>query len=83
LSSFSMYPNPVSTELRYEFFALQSGNIEVSITDLNGKLVVSEQVTANTGNNTGVIDVSGLSSGNYNFTITEGNNSVTEKIVVN
>lgn len=72
-----LFPNPVADRLYFE-----AGNqtIEkISITDLTGKLVVTEQIAKNEGN----IDVSALGTGIYLARIKTRNEMITRKFVIN
>lgn len=81
-NDFKLYPNPVSDQFNL-VFKTNVNNLIIEITDLTGKIVYSENDRKNIlANQTQIIDVSELNSGIYVCKISNGENSITQKIVV-
>lgn len=62
---FTFYPNPVHTNMRISVNTEGSNALYISITDVSGKKVFSDNVLVNTSVYTGNINVSNLKSGLY------------------
>jgi|GEM_PF-6530281 len=63
---FSIYPNPAANQLFLKLPGLNSSYLKISIYDLSGKLVISEEQRFNgSGNFIKILDVSALSTGVY------------------
>jgi hypothetical protein len=60
-----VYPNPTNGKLFVEFRALVAGVHTIFVTDLTGKMIFSEQVVSNGGENVKEIDLSGAQAGLY------------------
>ncbi|MFM7901993.1 MAG: T9SS type A sorting domain-containing protein [Bacteroidota bacterium] len=60
-----VYPNPTNGKLFVEFRAQVAGEHTIFVTDLTGKMIYSEKVDANGGNNLKEIDLSGANAGLY------------------
>jgi len=82
ITSFKLFPNPASTELRYEFSALKAGNLMVSLYDATGKEVYNNYLDIQNGSHQGVIDLSEMAPGIYTFTLVEAGKIATQKIVI-
>jgi hypothetical protein len=76
-----IYPNPVRDELTISI----SGNekaVEMTITDINGKKLVSENVTITSNELIKKLDVSKFAKGIYFVRISSGERSYSEKLVI-
>jgi hypothetical protein len=60
-----MYPNPATDRAQVFFTAAQGGKYAYEVTDVTGKVIVKNQVTAVAGNNNLTIDVSRFLPGVY------------------
>lgn len=60
-----IYPNPVEDILTTSFKLERQDNVEISITDITGKLVSTKSIKAIAGNNSVQMNVNGLSNGIY------------------
>lgn len=81
-SKFTVYPNPAQSILNFEFNSLVSENLEVSMMDLSGRVVISETISTTEGLNTGKLDVSHLAKGVYTFKANSSNTTSVVRIVV-
>jgi hypothetical protein len=61
----SLFPNPVNNELALKYQSNADDNIRVSIYDLVGKTIITEEVLTQRGSNEFKFDVSGFSEGMY------------------
>ena len=60
-----VYPNPTNGKLFVEFRAQVTGEHNIFVTDLSGKIIYSEKVDAKGGDNLLEIDLSGAQAGLY------------------
>lgn len=83
ISSINVYPNPMSTHATLELNLLESNNVNISITDLTGRIiseVLNEKMAA--GNHTINIQTPKLASGMYFVQIRTGNENKMIKLNV-
>ena len=79
----SVYPNPANTQLNISYVSTQTGNMEISLYDLQGRLVkTSGNIDFQSGNGMLRQDVSDLSEGIYQLVIRSAEGSATRKITV-
>ena len=79
-NSFVLYPNPVQDQLNFEFSTLDVENLNISITDMQGRIVSNMEL--NSANSS--VDVSNLSTGLYQVIIMNGNSILdTKKLIKN
>ncbi len=80
-ANISLYPNPAQDVLKIEYNIENTQDLEISIVDLQGKVVYNNLVQrVNTFNNT--IDISALSNGTYMIKFQNGNGVITEPITI-
>lgn len=77
----TVYPNPATGIVNIYTSAQQEGTMNVSLTDIAGRVVLSTTVTVNESGHAAA-DVSGLSSGLYLVRITSANSSFTGKLAI-
>lgn len=81
--SMSVYPNPVVNSSKVVFELQESGNVQYSIFDLNGRMVQSENLgMRNPGKHQIKISGTELKSGNYILKMVSGNYVQTVKFLV-
>ncbi len=79
-NAFVMYPNPANNTLNFNYSSLDSNDMSVSITDMQGRII--SNIELNSTNST--MDVSGLSTGMYQVVILNGNTILgTKKLLKN
>jgi hypothetical protein len=77
-----LFPNPVQSELKVAFVATGRGKTTYTITNLSGQVVWrKEEDIAYTGNYIKTWDIQTISKGSYVFTISNGNQKVSEKFI--
>jgi photosystem II stability/assembly factor-like uncharacterized protein len=79
--SVSVFPNPV-TDYATLVFGESNGPVQITIHDLQGKLLYSESVTINSASPTLRVDVSGWASGCYVAEAIDGKRKGTTRILV-
>lgn len=79
---FSIYPNPSDGELNIEFSLANTGNAIIEITDINGKLIQSNLIQAQVGNNLVFIDTKDLAPGMYLVNLVQGGSKATKKLII-
>lgn len=78
-----LYPNPAHNEITIHFGLNHPGEIQLTITDLNGKIFSSETIYLTSSVFTYKTDVSKLSAGTYLVILKSGNEFQTYKFVKN
>ena len=76
-STFSIYPNPANKKVNIALFK-QNEEMEVTITDLNGKALIRKMIYSGINN----IDISNLSKGLYFIQVRDNKTSNTEKLII-
>lgn len=65
LNGLAVYPNPASNEINIGFDAEKISMAEISIYDVNGKLVYESMMQANKGNNIAIVNTHDFAAGAY------------------
>lgn len=79
----SCKPNPVQNNATISFENGNATTANLSIVNLNGQIVKTENFNTQNGRNTYTFDVSDLSNGVYYYTVTSGDLKFLNKIVIN
>ncbi len=74
-NSVKIYPNPSTENVNINFESSNEELLTVNITDLNGRVVLTEKSEVIKGNNVLTVKVKDLTSGMYIITLTSENNS--------
>ena len=74
-NTFVMYPNPATSELNFEYPTLDSYELNIAITDMQGRTVSSKTINASNQS----MDVTSLSSGMYQVLIMDGKDLIGTK----
>jgi Leucine-rich repeat (LRR) protein len=77
------YPNPVDKQLQIEFTTTETGDMNISLTDVLGRQMSAQTVEATKGLNGATVDVSSLPRGVYMLTLRNGKTQVVQRIVKN
>lgn len=77
-----VYPNPGNGKLSVSFSAPSTGDIEISISNANGKEVYSKKLKDFSGEYFNQVNISENGKGTYFLKITQGGDSITKKLVV-
>lgn len=77
-----VYPNPGNGKISVSFNAAAKGDVLVSITDAKGNEVYSKSLKDFSGEYFNQIDISDQGKGTYFLKITQGDDSITKKLVV-
>lgn len=77
--SFVIYPNPASGTVNLLFTESTTDTVNVTVTDLSGKTVVSKKVSTN---GDAMLDVSSLSSGMYFINVKADEKQQTKKLMI-
>lgn len=82
MTMLSLYPNPSAGEVDIQFYLYKAGNVNVVVTDLNGRTVHNQQLLYNQpGLYNASADLSGLSSGTYMLSVVTGGTLITKKLI--
>ncbi len=77
------FPNPVNDLTKVNVYMQNGGDLSLKITNLTGQTLMSmEKTNVLAGTNEFVIDASQLSSGVYFYTVKQGDQSITKKMIV-
>ena len=79
----TIYPNPVSGQLQILYESSGTGNVEVTIMDLLGKVLIRQNIISQCGMNHAIINVELLSCGLYICLIHDGNKAEISKFFKN
>jgi flagellar hook assembly protein FlgD len=83
LSSFNVYPNPASNDVEISYALKNNSTVNVSITDLSGKVVYSSNLGNKAeGTHSLSLNTSSFSNGVYVVNFATDNAVVTEKLVI-
>lgn len=63
--SIAVYPNPVNNALNLRFISNETDNYLITVLDLSGKVLITENKATSEGNSKIILDVSSLNSGLY------------------
>ncbi len=76
-----VYPNPVTDVLNVSFNTAKAMNANLSLTDINGKQLVTENFVTKSGNNKIILNTSSLSKGIYLVNIKLPEGTVVERFI--
>jgi hypothetical protein len=80
---FSVFPNPVNSGSASVTYSLpQSCNAELSLYDMKGRMIRSQKISGEKGNNTSAFNFKNIESGMYLLQLNGGNESFTLKVLV-
>jgi hypothetical protein len=84
-SAFSIYPNPAKENFTLELTASEKSEMEMTIYNMNGAIVIAKNVKLLEGNNVINEDISSLASGIYfvRFNNPTNNETITKKLIKN
>jgi len=77
-----VYPNPANDQLTISFVGIPNNNIDIVVTDVNGKQLHSESIETSSYNEKLVLDVKNYMEGIYFVEIATDNQKMVERIVV-
>lgn len=81
-NSLSVVPNPFSSKAVISFYSAKSGLMTERITNMLGSEVYSHKVDVKIGDNTSMIEKNNLPAGVYFYSIGDGKNVATKRIVI-
>ncbi|MFN8354551.1 MAG: T9SS type A sorting domain-containing protein [Spirosomataceae bacterium] len=80
----NVYPNtPFNNKLNLRFTTPEKGDVTIVVTDVTGKEVGKEKLKDFSGDYLGQIDVKGKDKGTFFVTVTQGEDGVVKRVVVN
>ncbi len=78
----NIYPNPASEQIHIAFDAIEDFDMEIVVTDITGKQLISDSYIAGIGANKISYDFSGFSKGMYLLNIISDKGSLNYKLIV-
>ena len=82
ITKVKVYPNPGNGKLSVSFNSNTRADVNVSITDAKGAEVFNKTIDGFSGEYAEQIDISGKGKGVYYLKISQGEESITKKILV-
>ncbi len=73
LTDMNVYPNPANDNATLEYNTTEAGNHSIIITDITGKIVMTENYSAQQGNNRLNLNLNGIEAGMYLITVADAN----------
>jgi hypothetical protein len=77
----NVMPNPVKDDMNVVFEGVKASNVDLTITDMLGRVVKTQVVAANKGTNTVLVNMSQLAPGTYSVRLTDGVQEAVEKVI--
>jgi hypothetical protein len=81
LDNFALYPNPNKGDFSLSFNSTSGENIDVTVHDIAGRLVHSQNFNATSSFNEN-ISLKNVSTGMYLITVTDQEKTVTKKLII-
>lgn len=81
-SNMKLFPNPVMQELTVQFELLETTNVTLLITDVNGRTLAERQMNLEQGRQEAKLEVSGLAEGIYLLHLQSKKQTSTKKFVI-
>ncbi|MFK8102180.1 MAG: choice-of-anchor J domain-containing protein [Saprospiraceae bacterium] len=78
----NVYPNPTRANLNVAFFQKEAAQVELSVMNIMGKVVLTQRFNANDGLNQMELAVSDLPAGTYMLLVADNNVKQTQQFVV-
>lgn len=82
VSNLNIFPNPANNKAHIRFYSETNKNMELTIVNVYGGIVLKDYIEAKAGNNNHSIDIQNLSAGVYFYNIIEGDKRVCKKLII-
>ncbi|MCB9197397.1 MAG: T9SS type A sorting domain-containing protein [Flavobacteriales bacterium] len=83
MRSLIAYPNPTNGNTTIEYAMGYTSEVTFTVTNLLGEVVNKQVLSASKGLNRVLFDASNVNNGVYIYTITDGKNTISKKLIVN
>lgn len=77
----TIYPNPIQDDLNFTFESLLNGELEISISNIEGKIIFRDKIEKIDREVSRVYDVTKMPKGVYNLTISNGEKMNTQQFI--
>ncbi len=77
-----IYPNPTDNQLNVSFVTSEDSNLEIKLTNISGRIILSEDYSAIAGTNNCRLNLRGISQGVYFLDIGDASSSLRYKVIV-
>jgi sucrose-6-phosphate hydrolase SacC (GH32 family) len=77
----NVFPNPTSGALSINFENIETGSVQLFVTDLLGRQILTSSIEATEGMNTTSLDLSNIAAGTYFITLDNGVSKITKRVV--
>lgn len=82
ITNLSVYPNPAKDNLTISIENLKEGNINLTLIDMDGRVVLNQNTAAIKGRNQIKIDISNLKSATYLLVSDDGQHKTTKRVAI-
>jgi len=82
MTEFSVYPNPTRGELNVSFTNEEVGQATLQIVDVTGRIVFTQQISVQSGDNRYNFGLNGISAGIYQLRVQSGDQRRVTKLIV-
>ncbi len=82
LHSLNVFPNPTSNMANLEFISATKQAVQISIIDVNGKIIMTQSINSNTNKNTIALDLSSYAKGIYLVKLQTNNGQQIQRLTV-
>ncbi len=82
MEQLSLFPNPAHDEVNARFIATKTGTYDVNLYDATGKALLMQKTQFNEGENTVSFDVMSLPRGLYIVKVSNGEESFSQKVII-
>jgi len=80
--SVNAYPNPTQGMISIDVQDVNASNLNLIVTDLQGRVVMNKMIGASNSNYTVQLDLTGLAKGAYNMQFFNGTNAVNSRLII-
>ncbi len=77
----TIYPNPIQDDLNFTFESLLNGELEISVSNIEGKIIFRDKIEKTDKEVSRVYDVTKMPKGVYNLTISNGEKMNTQQVI--
>jgi hypothetical protein len=82
MNQLRLYPNPADQYVNVSWRASTRGSVQITTSDVNGKVLQQKLVPAVKGTNHYKLDVSSLAKGFYNINLVTDNQTIQHKLLI-
>ena len=81
-SKLLLFPNPTPDIAKFQFSSSRKEEIQFFLTDATGRIILDRKITDFKGFHQGQLDLGNFAAGLYFFTVIQGNQRISERLVL-